>query len=122
MNSVEARPLNQNERDVLNVVLGAASPEAAALRAQIEVARVTGRWGGSPSVDLEVPETFAPAQVASGVLPVDAEVVDESGEPVGEILVWVEEGRLSAIEYAWYTDKAPASLPDADRITARPKS
>jgi hypothetical protein len=40
----------------------------------------------------------------------------DEGELLGEILVWVSEGCLAAIEYAWVTDDAPTSLPDVEQI------
>ena len=36
--------------------------------------------------------------------------------PDGEILVWVTDGRLSAIEYAWWSDAAPDGLPDLSEL------
>lgn len=44
------------------------------------------------------------------------EVSDRDGTPVGEVLLWVAGGWLSGIEYAWYTDERPRSLPDPSRI------
>jgi hypothetical protein len=88
--------LSQSERAVLERIL-AGIPQ---LRAQLDHTRVLKPWHeGSASFDVEV--TGGPrADVADGVLPVDAQVhVD--GEFVGEILLWIEAGRLAAVEYAW---------------------
>lgn len=35
---------------------------------------------------------------------------------MGEVLVWVGGGYLSAIEYAWVTDKTPDRLPDVSAM------
>ncbi|MEU8634213.1 hypothetical protein AB0C38_18705 [Amycolatopsis sp. NPDC048633] len=72
---------------------------------------------GLPSVDLAVPATAAPARVPDGVIPSGAEVRDRAGQYLGEVLVWVGGGHLSAIEYAWVTDEAPDRLPDVSTMT-----
>jgi hypothetical protein len=37
----------------------------------------------------------------------------------GELLVWVESGRLTALEYAYVTEDVPDSLPDLEEIEVR---
>lgn len=113
------RPLARSERAVLERVLALDFPGAAELRAQLDHVRVLRPWfAGSASLDLD---TRGPrASVPDGVVPVLAEVW-ESGELKGEILLWAEDGRLSAIEYSWVTDEPPTTLPSADRVTAWPR-
>ncbi|GGN12509.1 hypothetical protein GCM10011609_60930 [Lentzea pudingi] len=108
------RPLAPSERALLERILAAGAP--AALHAQLDHVRVLKPWyEGSASLDLS---TGGPAaDIADGVLPIDAPV--RSG--AGEILLWTTDGRLSAIEYAWVTDEPPARLPTADQVTARPR-
>lgn len=81
--------------------------------------RVLKPWRqGSASLDLT---TGGPAaDIADGVLPIDAQV-HESGELVGEILLWTTDARLSAVEYAWMTDQPPTRLPPADHVTVQPR-
>ncbi|MCU1688427.1 MAG: hypothetical protein JWN20_355 [Jatrophihabitantaceae bacterium] len=52
----------------------------------------------------------------NGPVQVDAEVIDAAGESVGELLVWVEDGFLSTLDFAWWTDEPPTALPDIDRV------
>jgi hypothetical protein len=110
-----ARPLGANERGVLLKLLDAATFEGSAeLRAQVSAAVVVG---GRPTflklgVDPEAP--VAPR--ADGPIPVRAFVDGAGGEPVGELLVWVTSGRLSALEFAWVTDEEPRSLPTPDAV------
>ncbi|MFJ2231450.1 hypothetical protein [Streptomyces halstedii] len=51
------------------------------------------------------------------LVPVDAHVHDESGEDIGELLVWTDVGAtLAALEFAWITDAMPSSLPPAEQV------
>ncbi|MEV8560408.1 hypothetical protein AB0478_28905 [Streptomyces sp. NPDC051917] len=105
-------------RQLLTKLLAAEFPGAAELRGQVAVARVAGHWGAaSPSVDLAVPSRVPAAPVEDGLLPVVGAVRDGSGELVGELLAWVSGGRLSALEFAWYGDAAPAELPEPGLVT-----
>ncbi|WP_225446707.1 hypothetical protein [Streptacidiphilus sp. PB12-B1b] len=45
-----------------------------------------------------------------------AQVLDE----FGELLVWIEDGVLAALEYAWITDEMPAALSAVERIRLTP--
>jgi hypothetical protein len=56
---------------------------------------------------------------ADGII-AEGTVSDQDGTPVGELILWVEDGWLSGIEYAWYTDERPAALPDPDRVQVVP--
>ncbi|MFD0782969.1 hypothetical protein ACFQZ8_03370 [Micromonospora azadirachtae] len=71
---------------------------------------------GQPSIDLDVPDFVPRADVDDGLLPVNAHVRGASGDAVGELLLWVKDGALAALEYAWYTDEPPTSLTAADSI------
>ncbi|WP_228566516.1 hypothetical protein [Nocardia sp. SYP-A9097] len=68
-------------------------------------------------MDLEVLAGAEAVRGMDGLLPVGAEVRDQSGEYIGEILVWVDGGYLSAIEYAWVSDDRPTVLPDPAALT-----
>ncbi len=82
------------------------------LRAQIPYCQVTGTWvEGLPSVDLTVTGSIGKASVVDGEIPTASEVRNDAGEYIGEITVWVANGYLSAIEYAWVTDNPPLKLP-----------
>ncbi|MEU6589403.1 hypothetical protein ABZ923_09240 [Streptomyces sp. NPDC046881] len=106
------------EQRVLSKLLSADFPGARELGSQVAEVRVTRRWGAeSPSADLEVPSGTPGAPVADGLVPATGTVTDDAGELVGELLVWVSGGRLSALEFAWYGDTAPTELPDPDRVT-----
>jgi hypothetical protein len=110
---LDPRPLNADERAVLEHVLSAEFVGASQLRSQLDRTEVIAVWGpGSVSVDLQVREPCEQAALPEALAPVDASVHDPSGAYVGEILVWTERGAtLAALEFAWATDEMPTSLP-----------
>jgi len=108
-----ARPLTPNERAALDTLLAADFPGAAELRAQSPTARVTGRCGcGCPTIDLAVDEAVPRAQVTSR-MPVEADVPDGGG-----LIVFVDDGRLSCLEYWFTTDEKPSGFPPPEQIEA----
>jgi hypothetical protein len=52
-----------------------------------------------------------------GPLPGFAGVYGADGSAIGTLLVWVEDGYLSALEYAWVTDDAPDRLPEVTQVS-----
>jgi hypothetical protein len=111
--SIDPRPLNADERAVLEHILSAEFVGASQLRNQLDRTEVITVWGpDSVSVDLQVREPCEHAALPEALVPVDAQVHDPSGAYVGEILVWTDRGAtLAALEFAWVTDEMPASLP-----------
>jgi len=110
-----ARPLGANERDVLVKVLDARNFEGdAELRAQVPAAVVVG--GPATFLKFDVDPEAPVAQCADGPIPVRVFVDGAGRESVGELLVWVTSGRLSALEFAWTTDEEPTSLPMPDAL------
>ncbi|EOD64364.1 hypothetical protein [Amycolatopsis vancoresmycina] len=104
------RPLTPNERTTLDTLLAADFPGAAELRAQAPTARVTSRCGcGCPTIDLEVDETTPSA-------PLKNSVAIEADAPGGGLIVFVDDGRLSCLEYWTTADEPPAEFPPAGKI------
>ena len=67
-------------------------------------------------IDLEVPAGSQPCDCGDGPLPVRAAVVRQGGQLVGELLVWVRDGRLVGLEQAWFTDEPPERWPSAEEL------
>lgn len=115
------RALTGRESAMLTHLLSVPFNGAADLLAQIPFAQATGSWGtteDSASIDLQVVSpTVRSAGCPDGPVPIEANIYDDSGEYAGEFLVWVENGRLSALEYATISDEVPTELPDPARIT-----
>lgn len=121
--TITPRPLNPGERAVVELILAHDFPGAAELRAQVDLVQVVAKWGAdSASVDLRVLEGASRSPQGTGVIPVDATVVDKSGSLFGEILIWTTDGYLSAIEYAWYGDEPPSTLPNIAMISTEMRS
>lgn len=99
------RDLIEREYELLEALLAAEFPGVAELRAQAASVRA-GREG--LIVDLMV-DPLAPAAPVVARVPVQA-VVDGEGYDGGLLLV-VDDGRLSAIEYWWVTEDPPLSMP-----------
>jgi hypothetical protein len=86
------------------------------LREQVSEAFATRHWiEGLPSIDIMVGETIpaAPGTVASINRTL---VINEAGTTVGFLLLWIEAGRLSGLEYAWVTEEPPTDLPPDEWI------
>lgn len=112
---VAARELSPGERDLLERLLrGAIFPGARELADQIGEARVTG---GIPTLlDLDVSNTAQRSTHKDGPIPIRAFVERTPGEVSGEVLLWVKDGCLAGLEFAWYSDEKPTSMPDPDRL------
>ncbi|MFE7122458.1 hypothetical protein ACFU99_44250 [Streptomyces sp. NPDC057654] len=120
---ITPRPMSSGERDVVELILANEFPGAVELRAQVDFVQVVAKWGiDSASVDLLVLEGAPRSPGVTGVIPVDATVMDEAASLFGEILLWAVDGYLSAIEYAWYGDEPPSTLPDIAMITIDARS
>jgi hypothetical protein len=114
------RELTAEERELLLRILGGSPfPGSADLTAQVPLTRVVG---GLPTLlNLEVARSATRAAVPDGPIPGRAFVrptdgSDEEESTEGELLVWVRDGYLSAIEFAWYVDTPPQGLPEPDRV------
>jgi len=108
------RALTAVEAAALTAVLAADFPGAAELRRQAATARVVGRCGcGCATIDLAVDDGTPRAEVLDRV-PVEAAV------PAGGLLLFVDEGRLSCLEYWSTSGEPPAEFPPPALIRPEP--
>lgn len=114
MIGIMARPLLSPERTALDALLAADFPGVTELRVQ---ARTAVADGDGLIIELDVDPSAPTAAVSSGT-PVDA-FVDGAGHH-GGLILYVEGGRLAALEYWWVTDEKPAEFPPAEAI-GRPR-
>jgi hypothetical protein len=101
----------------------ACDPQKARFIAQLNFARATG--GIPTTFDPDV-ESGAPRRDADdGPLPGRTLVRRPNTESnvadlIGEVLVWISDGHLSGLEYAWYTVETPTAMPNADSAIVHP--
>lgn len=84
------------------------------LQDQVMHAAVTG--GSRFVFDLAVLAEVAPSSAGPGPIPTRVLVLGDQGDPLGEVIVWVADGYLSGLEYAWFTDDPPSGLPNPDQL------
>jgi len=105
------RALSLREHAVLLWVLCELGEFEAAEALEMQ-SRAVSVVGGLPTMlRLSVPEDAPSVPLPDGPLPVRSIAIDEAGKPLGEVLIWISAGYLSALEYAWYTDDPPSDLP-----------
>jgi hypothetical protein len=81
---------------------------------QVTHAAVTG--GSRFVLDLVVPAEVGPSLAGPGPIPTRVLVLGNQGDPLGEVVVWVADGYLSGLEYAWFTDDPPSALPNPAQL------
>ena len=111
----DSRELTASERSVLELILSVSFTGSQELIRQLQRARV---GGGLPTL-LDIVIEGEPPQrspCSDGPVPVRAFVEADDGTPEGEILVWVSDGVLAGLEYAWVTDTPPAAFPPRHKV------
>jgi hypothetical protein len=108
------RPIADEERDLIEALLGAAGAGAVRFLGQLENLRVVGTCGcGCPSIDLSTGDGNRRSR-PSPLLLADAESPD--GTPVSVIL-WVADGTLSGLEVHGWDGRGRVHLPRPDTLT-----
>ena len=52
-------------------------------------------------------------------VPGEAWAFGDDGQPIGTLVVWIDDGYISALEYGWVSDAAPTELPNPDKVRSR---
>lgn len=119
---LDSRPLSADEEAVLTRLLTPDFPGVEALRGQRVGLRVVGRCNcGCPSVEL-TPRPGSPASDQVGRLsPVELAVAPLGDEPPGNIILFVDDGKLSYMEYVHYSDRPPEAWPSPQRLSVVPR-
>jgi len=110
------RPLASNERELLDALLRREFPGVGELRLQArQTSASPGCTCGCGTIALHVPDD-SPRSSASHLVPVEGTVVTAEGEPIGGLLLFVDDGRLSSLEvYAYGDDPLPMPRPEQVR-------
>lgn len=107
--------LSEQVRILVDSILRQASfPGSDQLIEQASTVVVVG--GPVTMLDLRSSPDHAVSAFTNGPIPVSVEVLDISGSSIGELLVWVHSGRLSVLEFAWWTDERPGQLPHPSQL------
>ena len=112
----ELMPGDRLSADMLRLIAHVTSPLAetsSRLLGQAEGATVV-RYSAT-MLDVEVPPDIPAVDLPDGPAPGSA-LVDECEQLVGELLVWIRDGRLIGLEQAWYTDDPPQSWPPPEMV------
>jgi hypothetical protein len=106
------RPLTTTERALLEALLAHDFAGAASLRQQVSRATATrGCSCGCGTLDLQVAGD-APTVAVGGPAPVEGTVRGADGRPVGGVLLFVEDGRLSRLDVTSHGDPLPVPSPE----------
>jgi len=108
--------LPEDVRDLLIEVSRRAGRDGKILLLQVDSAKVVSC---SPTwIHVAVPNSVPGVTWSDGVIPMslNPSVFDDLGEPTGMIYIWVENGRLSALEQPWFTDEPPMTWPSVERL------
>lgn len=103
-----SRPLEARERELIEVLLGAAGAAGGRYLGQLETAEAQGACGcGCPSINLTVNGRVAdgnprPLVMADGVAP---------GGTAVSIILWVRGGKLSGLEVHAWDESSHVGLP-----------
>jgi len=103
------RPISAEERAVFGAILRAPGVRCSdEVLADLDIALVA--HGTTWILDVRMPTAVAVFDYPDGPLPVRAFVNKDSGYQ-GEIIVWITDGRISGLEFAWVTDDPPRRWP-----------
>jgi len=116
---MDPRPLTEDEQLVLGRILAADFQGVSALREQALGVQVVGRCEcGCPSVDLQPPADSTRSDQVGRLAPVELAVAPLADELPGEVILFVDDGRLSYLEYVYYCELPPTGWPSEDRLSA----
>jgi hypothetical protein len=111
----QAPPLTSAEEAILRSLLSPDFPGAKELRAQIPEVRVIARCDcGCPTIDLDVPSSVVKASVSttSNRTPYEGDVRGPDAESIVDIIVFIDDGRLSSLEYVTHQEPAARTWPN----------
>lgn len=98
---------------VAAILLGSNVPHAGGMVKDIDGARVS--IGPGWVLDVDIPGSELRSSLPDGPFP-GRVFVPNSVEYRGEIIIWITDGKISGLEYAWITDQPPTRWPHLDEI------
>ena len=73
--------------------------------------------GSALQLELAVAAEIEASEAATGPIPTRCVALDLNGEMAGEVIVWVRDGYLSGLEYAWFSDEMPSGFPPVQHLS-----
>lgn len=114
------RPISTDETNVVRAVVSAAGvSEGHILLEELDSALVSHSTAWV--LDVKVSDSAARADLPDGPFPARAYVPSKAAYR-GEIIVWIAQGHLSGLEYAWVSDQPPARWPRPDEMEVIPQN
>jgi hypothetical protein len=108
------RPISSEESAVIRSILSRADISGSGpLLGDLDGALVANetQW----ILDVKVSNTGEGADLPNGPFPAQA-FVPNSAEYQGEVIIWITDGHVSGLEYAWVSDDPPTRWPRADEM------
>src|ERR1700742_1659018 len=108
------RPMSSEESEVIRSIVSQADIHGSGpLIADLDGALVANEttW----ILDVKVSNKGEGADLPNGPFPAQA-FVPNSAEYQGEVIIWITDGHISGLEYAWVCDDPPAKWPRADEM------
>jgi len=113
------RQLSAIERSILDALLDPEFSGVQALRDQLDGVIVVGRCDcGCPTIDLQASGITldAASRATWGRTPYEGVVWDHEGEVVGDIILFVDGGNLTSLEYVQHEGLPPEEWPHIESI------
>ena len=114
MTDQQERAISEAEITIISTIISASNvDDQSCLLQNIHNARVHEQtdW----ILDISNPDNSLRSSLPNGPLPTRT-YVPNAAEYRGEIIVWIEDGQISGLEYAWITDEPPSRWPQPDEI------
>jgi len=108
------RPISSEEASVIRSFLSRADPRRSGpIIADLDGALVANEttW----TLDIKVSNNGDGVDLPNGPFPAHA-FVPNSAEYQGEVIIWISDGHLSGLDYAWVSDDPPTRWPRADEM------
>src|SRR6476660_8541302 len=108
------RPISSEEATVIRSILSQADiRHSDRLIADLDGALVANEttW----ILDVKVSNNDEGVELPNGPFPAQA-FVPNSAEYQGEVIIWISDGHLSGLEYAWVSDDPPTRWPRPDEM------
>lgn len=110
------RKLSSEETETITAIVSSSGlPDADRLLGDLNGALASPSSSTRWIINIKTPSNVGGIDVSNGPLPVRAFVPNEA-EYRGEIIIWVESGHISGLEYVWITDDAPRRWPRPDEM------